>query len=161
MYSSGNNNGPKGFFCGVFFPTPLLKLLISAYQIEIPLCGLSRLKLLIRVCNSLLVWLALNVVCDHMLHVYQCSSTLQSSVLAWGISWHKTVFLQLVQHAALLVICMARAYTCLGSAARSWFIACRFKYVFDLASKRLWSSKEVEDWGWEIKIAVNMGCVIP
>ena len=121
---------------------------------------MSKLKLLIHVCNSLLVWLALNVVCDRMLHVYQCCSIPQSSALAWGISWHKTIFLQLVQHAALFVICMARAYRCLGSAARAWFIACCFKYVFDLASESLWSSKEVEDWGWEIKIAVTMGCVI-
>lgn len=95
-----------------------------------------------------------------MLHVYQCCSIPQSCALAWGISWHKIIFLQPVQHAALLVICTARAYMCLGSAARAWFIACHFKYVFDLASEKLWSSKEVVDWGWEIKIVVNMGCAM-
>lgn len=142
-------------------PLPLLfKLLIFAYEIEISLCSLSKLKLLIRICNSLLVSLSLNVVCDHMLHVYQCCSIPQSCALAWGISWHKIIFLQPVQHAALLVICTARAYMCLGSAARAWFIACHFKYVFDLASEKLWSSKEVVDWGWEIKIVVNMGCAM-
>lgn len=114
MYSSGNTKGPKVVFPVLFsFTLLLFKLFTFAYEIEISLCSLSKLKLLICICNSLPVWLALNAVCHHILHVYRCCSIPQSSALAWGFSWHKTVVLQLVQGAALLVVSMARVYKCL------------------------------------------------
>ena len=54
--SSGNTKGPEGLLGGVFFPLPLLfKFLIFACEFEISHSSLSKLELLICVCNSLLV----------------------------------------------------------------------------------------------------------
>lgn len=65
------------------FLSPLaFKFLAFACEIGISLCNVSKLKLLICVCNLLRVRLALSVVCDHMLHAYQRCSILQSSALA-------------------------------------------------------------------------------